>query len=357
MPKRTFTWLSIFIVIGTLLVLFGVNPTMSFTTKTKVIIHPAEEWELMRTIDGNLISVHKNHIKNYIKDYSITEFQRGDAVQFILKPELFNKADIKKGDTIGFVYSNEEQRRLIQLQGQLKILDAELEFHTTGQKPEDVEFAERNLALAEQELETQKKLMARSNDLIKDQVISKEQYDLDLNELKVKELNVQVAKARLASVDTGEKPEMEKLVRSKIKAISMEMDQIQSRLNLFTVLAPISGRISIDHGSLLPQLTTPTSETIVKIISKDRPIGLMPIRTTQRDAIGQGAEVHLSKYDLQGKVVLINSIAQISLSAPYILYVVQFENNQNLTFGETQDVEVTGNRVPFTEYLNLHLNH
>lgn len=162
MQKKYVTWITLLSITLVALFLFVYNPMISFRTKTKMVIHPTEEWELCKTIDGNLISVHKNHRKNYVQNYAVTEFQRGDAVRFVLNPKIFDKEQLTIGDTIGYVYSNEEQRRLIQLLGQLGVLSAELEFHTTGQKPEDVLFAERKLILAQQELETQRKLMRRS---------------------------------------------------------------------------------------------------------------------------------------------------------------------------------------------------
>lgn len=355
MQKKYTTWITLVGLAILAVYLFGYNPKVAFSTKSKLVIHPAEEWELAKTIDGNLISVHKNHMKNYVQNYSVTEFQRGDAVRFVLNPSIFDRDKITKGDTIGFVYSNEEQRRLIQLKGQLGVLYSELEFHTTGQKPEDVALATRNLELTEQELQTQRKLMARSEELIKDKVISKEQYDIDLNELKVKEMRVELAKANLASIDTGEKPEMEKLVRSKIEALSWEIDQIQNRVDLLTVVSPISGRVIIDHGSMLMTSVVLNSETIVKIVSDANPVGLVPIRLKHRSAIHLGAEVQFNKSEIRGKVILVNNIAQISLSSPYIFYVVEFDKQTDFTMGEIQDVVVNGSKIPFTEFLSLHL--
>lgn len=357
MPKKFYTWITIIAIAAAAVYFFVFNPLLTFSTKSKVVIHPSEEWELIKTIDGNLISVHKNHVKNYVKNYSVTEFQRGDAVRFVLNEKVLKKDFIQMGDTIGYVYSNEEQRRMIQLMGQLGVLYSELEFHTTGQKPEDVDFAERNLALAEQELETQKKLMERTQELIQDLVISKEQFDIDFNELKVKELRVELARAHLASVDTGEKPEMEKLVRSKIDAIAMEIEQIQNRLDLLTVTSPINGRIMLDHGSMLMTSLALNSETIIKIVSDARPIGLMPIRVSHRKVIEEGAQVNFKKSAHSGRVALINNIAQISISAPYLFYVVELKESDTFTFGEIQEVSVQGKKIPFTEFLTLHLTH
>jgi hypothetical protein len=357
MQKKATTWITIVGLAIMVLYFFGYNPEVVFSTSTKIIIYPAEEWELVRTVDGNLLSVHKNHVKNYVNNYSVTEFQRGDAVRFVLNQKIFEKEIIQIGDTIGYVYSNEEQRRLIQLRGQLTVLQAELEFHTTGQKPEDVKFAERKLALAKQELETQRKLMDRTNSLIKDNVISKEQYDIDLNELKVKELSVELAQANLESIDTGEKPEMEKLIRSKIEALSNEIDQIQNRLDLLTVISPINGRVSVDHGTMLVSSMMLSTQTIIKIISVEKPIGLMPIRLNHRSAITKNATVKFKKSDIEGKVKSINNTAQLSLSAPYIFYVVEFNNDDSYTFGEIQDVVAYGSKVPFTRFLSYHMNN
>jgi hypothetical protein len=357
MQKKYITWLTLLALVLLALFFFVYNPLVVFSTKTKIVIHPTEEWELAKTIDGNLISVHKNHLKNYVQNYAVTEFQRGDAVRFMLNPKIFDQENITIGDTIGYIYSNEEQRRLIQLIGELGVLEAELEFHTTGQKPEDVLYAEGKLFLAEQELETQRKLMRRSEELILDNVISKEQFDIDLNELKVKELSVELAKANLSSVDTGEKPEMEKLVRSKMTALSNEIEQIKSRLDLLTVISPISGKILIDHGSMIQTVISQGNETIVKIVSNDKPIGLMPIRIKHRSAISKGNQVTFRRHDAKGKVVLINNTAQISVSSPYLFYVVDLEEYDQYTFGEIQDVVVHGAKIPFTEFLTLHLSH
>ena len=58
--------------------------------------------------------------------YGVTEFQRGDVVQFLLNPKMSNQKYVLAGDTIGWIVSNEEQRNLIQLKGELNIMKAEM---------------------------------------------------------------------------------------------------------------------------------------------------------------------------------------------------------------------------------------
>lgn len=352
--ERKITWITIGLVSISALFFFGYNPEFNFTTSTKLIVHPAEEWELIRSFDGNILTVERDYKTNNTTSYTVTEFQRGDAVKFILNQNIIHRDYIRKGDTIGYVYSNEEQRRLIQLIGELSVLKAEYEYHTTGQKPEDVLLAERQLLLAQQELETQKKLMARSNELIADQIISKEKYDIDLNELKVKELNVKLAEAHLASVDTGEKPEMEKLVASKIKALQNEIDQIQSRIDFLTIVSPIDGVISVNHASLLLPPSNST-EKIVRVISTHDPIGLLPVQLAHRNMLPMGTEVIFKKTSHVGKVIAMNNTAQLSFETPFVYCIVQLEDAKGLLNGDVLDVKVKGRKTGFRELTSFYL--
>jgi len=352
--ERKITWITLSVVALLALYFFGFNPEFRFTTSTKLIVHPAEEWELIRSFDGNILTVERDYKSNNTKSYSVTEFQRGDAVKFVLNQQIMEREFIRQGDTIGYVYSNEEQRRLIQMIGELAVLKAELAYHTTGQKPEDVLLAERQLLLARQELETQKKLMTRSNELIADQIISKEKYDLDLNELKVKELNVKVAEANLASIDTGEKPEMAKLVESKIKALQNEIDQIQSRIDFLTIISPIDGVISVNHASLLLPPSTST-EKIVRVISTHDPIGLLPVQLAHRAMIPMGTEVIFKKTNHFGKVVGMNNTAQLSFETPFVYCIVQLEDTKGLLNGDVLDVKVKGKKTGFRTLTSFYL--
>ena len=132
MKQKKVSIITISVLTFVVLYLFVINPKFSFQTQSKVIVKTAEEWELSKTLNGNITTSFKDHITNSTKNYSITEFQRGDAIQFVLNDKVFNKSRIDKGDTIGYIYSNEEKRNLIRLKGDLKILYAELEFFTTG---------------------------------------------------------------------------------------------------------------------------------------------------------------------------------------------------------------------------------
>jgi multidrug resistance efflux pump len=141
---------------------------------------------------------------------------------------------------IGTIYSNEEQRKLIQLRGQFDVLYAELEFYSAGEKPEDVEKASTRLQLAQQQLETQQRLMERSRSLYQDSLISEQQFELEANEFRLKEISKNVAKAQYRSAITGDKPERAGLIRTKIEVLKQQIEQLRARINYFTLVSPLS---------------------------------------------------------------------------------------------------------------------
>ncbi|MDV7398091.1 hypothetical protein RZS08_42205, partial [Arthrospira platensis SPKY1] len=121
----------------------------------------------------------------------------------------------------------------------------------------------------------------------------------------------------MLSIDTGEKPEMAKLVESKIKALQNEIAQIQSRIDFLTIISPIDGVISVNHASiLLPPLSS--NEKIVRVISTHDPIGLLPVQLAHRDMLPIGTDVIFKKSNHVGKVIGMNNTAQLSFETPFV---------------------------------------
>lgn len=349
LKKKISLLILILVVVSIILVVFSPFK-VSYNVVSKVSIKPALEWELSRTIDGNLITLFKNNLNNTVNSYSVTEFQRGDVVEFKLNNEILDKTCIQKGDTIGFVYSNEEQRKLIELMGNLKILEAEFLFYTTGQKPEDVDKAMKQLILAEKELETQQKLMARSEILIQDTVISLQQYDIDLNELKIKEMAFEIAKANYESVTTGEKPEQAQLIESKIYALNLQIEQIKERINYFTLISPINGILAKNRyqSQISDNLK---SEVLVKIIDVTEKIGVAPVRLSDLAYFSKGNEVFLPKEKKHGNIISIDNVAQNNWIESSVFLTFKIEDAEDLSPGTFTDIKIYGAELNLKDYL------
>lgn len=327
--------------------------SIDYKVRSTGLLLPAREWSLSRTIEGNLISSFKDNIQGSVNTYNVTEFSRGDVVEFRLNEKLFIKGVIQKGDTIGRIYSNEEQRKLLQLEGELEILGSELLYVTTGQKPEDVEKAYKQYLLATQEYETEKLLMTRTEELYKDSVIATQQYEVELNKLKVKELEKEVALANYESITVGEKPEQEILTQSKITALKMQIDQLQDRLDYFTIISPV-------NGIVMKNSTTGTSSMLLKIYDTTRYVIISPIEIFERQYVKTGNKTLIKSkaFDqgIEGELVKLDNIVQVLNSKQAVYSTILIEENTTQLLGEYSEVEIVCENISLFTYFKRIFN-
>jgi hypothetical protein len=86
--QKGFLWIAGLLLLSIALLFLPVK--VDYTIHSKGLVTPAHEWSLARTVDGNLISSLKDNIQDSVKTYNVTEFQRGDVVEFKLNKALFN---------------------------------------------------------------------------------------------------------------------------------------------------------------------------------------------------------------------------------------------------------------------------
>lgn len=322
---------------------------LPYKTSSKAIIKPSFEWELLRDAEGTIASVYHNHENGLIESYGNTEFRRGDVMHFYLRSDLSDGDFVDAGDTIGYTYSNEEQMRLIELEGKLEVLQSQLGYYTAGQKPEDIEWAEKEVMLASQELETQQKLMARSERLMKDSVISTQQYEIDLNELRVKEMRKVLAEAKLKSLLAGDKPEQITLTQSQIAATRQQINQIKQRLNFLTLTTPVSGVLS--SGKSFKK-----GNRLLRVIDNKRYIGVAPIKLDDKPYIEQDNDVYLVVNDFEkikiGRVVAFNNEIKLLNGEPVVYVTIAFDETHDLLIpGNLVTIEVVGTSLNPRQYM------
>jgi hypothetical protein len=316
----------------------------SYTITSKAFFMPSLEFNLIRTPDGNLITTLKDNSAGIVKNYGISQFERGDVVQFMVSEKLIKEKYLNKGDTIGWILSNEQQKLLIQLNGELGILKAELDFYTTGQKPEDIQTAKEQLELAKEQLEIQKKLIKRNTVLFNDSVIPQQEYDIQLNNLKVKEIEVAIAEARYLSITTGQKKEQERLILAKIKNIESQIGQVSSRLAYFTFVSPISGVMIAQRG-----MDTIFGGNVISIGNTEKWIGLVPVQLKERSYIHIGDTIRsTSSY---GVITGIDNNVKI-IDARQAFYVTtEWTSKNEILPGAISEVNIIGERITLSDYL------
>ncbi|SNS31095.1 hypothetical protein SAMN06295967_10729 [Belliella buryatensis] len=322
--------------------------TIEYTIYSKGLIIPAKEWTLSRTTDGNFITTFKDNIKGLNTSFNVTEFSRGDVVQFTLSSKFIDNNKVSFGDTIGFVNSNEEQRRLKELEDNLEVLKAELIFFTTGQKPEDRDISQEKLRLAKIDLDTEKLLFERSLRLFKDSVITKQEIEVLENSLRLKEIEVLIRDAEYRSAITGDKPEQEKLIASKIIQSENQIKKIQERLANFIVLAPFDGYL-IQNSFDIPDMMK------IIVYEKDQMVSLVPIDIFDKKylsfynpvniylrSIGKNLDAEILKID--------NVIHRINQKQVFFITAI-FNTNEINHVGEISEVKISTEKISILEYL------
>ncbi|EON78320.1 hypothetical protein ADIS_1183 [Lunatimonas lonarensis] len=322
--------------------------TTHYAIHTRGIVLPGKVWELQRYADGNFITLLKDNVNGYTDHYNVTEFSRGDVVEFQLLKAIEENPLVKKGDTVGFIRSNEEQRKYRQLLDELEVLQSELLFFTTGLKPEDIDVSREKMKLAEQDLNTEVLLFRRNQLLFQDSVISQREYEVFENILRLKEAELHVKSAEFQSAITGDKPEQELLIRSKILQTSNQLEILRERLNYFTILSPLDGIIKKGVDLL-------TDRMQISVWDTSRLAVTIPIEVIDKKHIIPGNIVTFysqsEKAQMSGKVVSVdNTVKQIN-NKQIVFATAELDDHLSLeTMEELVEVKITADEITLKEY-------
>lgn len=242
---------------------------------------PEKEWIISKGTDGRLTTLLTNYKTGLNQSYDVTLFDRGDAMQFAFDSKLQANASVKKGDTIAVVYSNEIDRQIENLKGQIMSAKSSLYLNLTGEKEAVIDEVKNSLSYAIKQTEEQKKIVDRLKALYERGLTSQEEYEIAKGTYDLFEINILIAKARLQSVETGTKPEQVEFVKSQIIALEKELSVLKKRFEGFTLLSPISGTINRITNSDTLMIISDTTEYIL----------ISPIRIQDKKFIKQHQKV------------------------------------------------------------------
>jgi hypothetical protein len=244
-------------------------------------ILPAREWTLVRDGDGSIGSLLHDHLRGRLESYSVSRFERGDAVRMRLKPGIEPRAHVTAGDTIAFISSNETERQLARLSGDLAATLASLDLVRSGEKAPVVGEAEMYLQRARERVRYQESELERLKPLHQRRLISAQDLEAAESQYRILEAEVAVAAARLVAVSTGAKPEQIELARRRTEALQREIETVQDRLEQFTVTAPLSGVVTRSFGA----------DTLLSVRDTSAFLVIMPIRVSDHDRLAPGQPV------------------------------------------------------------------
>ncbi len=327
-----------------------------YTINTRGVVYPVKEWTLNKTTDGNLIQILRNNRDNSISEYTVCEFFRGDATEFRINRNIFNKKSISEGDTIGLIYSNEDYFRLLEIERKLEAEKKLLEIYTSGEKPEIVQYYKELSALALEAWNSQKKIFDRVERLFKDSLIARNDYDIAYNELKLKEHAYKIAESNVQSAASGAKEEQINLSKSMIESYEFQRKQLDAKIMSNTIKAPFDGILVKQkksnrdmNGNVL------AVEEILKIVDISSLLVVLPVEFFESKYFKEGGRVDFGTNDngmpLVGEIIEIDNIVQILKRRQVVFITAEIkENTEGVYFNMFLDGEVECGDIKLSEY-------
>jgi hypothetical protein len=279
-------------------------------------IIPSREWIVRNENGGDIISIYNDHNNKPIYDYIEYKFERGDIARIKFGKGFIDNVSVKKGDTVGFIASYLMEEKLGQLKGSLNEEQAYLLAIKSGEKNSLIESSKRKLEQAIQDFELQTKNFERQKALFEKQIIPAAEYEIAMKAFQLAKTNVELAKSNLATVETGEKPELINYSNAKIGSVSDELRILNYKQKNYALVAPFGGKIVTKKLALNnPETTT---YNFLHIIDTTEYIVLLPIELFQR------------KY-ITSKITFTTSLS------------TEDKTIEGVYVGENQDVELTRN--------------
>ncbi len=351
--KKIFGIITVAIIILTFVLVSSVLE-VSYQVRGRGVVMPVEEWGLYRGSGGSLLHIHENHLNGMVSEYGVSELQRGDVARYVFDEALLKKGDILRGDTLARLYTSDIHLKVIELQGELSYQRSLLSAYLAGEKPEDVLVAENQIELARQELEHQKLLTNRVVLLFEEGVVSRQEYELSLNDVKVKEHTLEIAQSVFNALISGRKPEDLHVIRSTIVSLETQINQLEKHMNAFHLVSPVSGKVIRERNPLLQN----TDQVIVRVADFSSFVVLLPVDYSEMAFIQEGQKVRIQSLsegvEIAGQLAVIDKTIRMISNRPKVFLTVWASDDEELVFSRNMlvDVQVECGTISIREYLN-----
>jgi hypothetical protein len=149
--------------------------------------------------------------------------------------------------------------------------------------------------------EEHKKILNRLKALFERGLVSQEEYEIAQGTAELNDINIEISKATLESVETGEKPELIKYFSSQVASLEKELAVLEKRYNGFTLRSPISG--TVDRQT--------NSDTLLVINDISDFVIIIPVNILERKYINLplNVDVYLNnkKQNIKTELILIDN--------------------------------------------------
>lgn len=244
----------------------------------------SHEWMVTVNTDGGIVAALVDHSSGVMRQYSVAQFDRGDAYRFTLQRPVRDGSWVREGDTVGRVASSTLEWELARLKGELADARATVAVTSSGEKQSLVEEAKKAVESARHRAAYFSATLARQKELAEKGLIARQEYELAERQSATAAADIAMAEARLHSVSTGAKPEEQELAHVRVRSLADEIAALERRRNAGLLLSPIAGILA---GNISPDTLAVVADTSAYVL-------LMPILLRDRSMVRENQRVRLT---------------------------------------------------------------
>ncbi|MBC8465738.1 hypothetical protein H8D57_01815 [bacterium] len=321
------------IIVAILLVLFAISRTIPIKQSItgSCVVTSIEDWTIERNGSGEVATVWEKRLQGTSSITQLFQFERPDKVEFQLMENVFDKAYVSKGDTLARIVSTLENNQLKELKKELDLVISVRDALLTGQREVDLNIAIQEINKVNTEIQAHQPQLERDKEQYEAGLIPVSQWEFTLNQQKLLEAELDLAKALLVALETGARFEDISVANMEIRKIEQMIRNTEKSLSILeTVISPLTGVIKMGR------LNGP----ILRISRID---SLAIVTTVPQQAAGlvsQGKLISHNLYVNSGNIFL-GKVIRIGYSGT--------TNSANiLSFIENHDREITRGMVGLT---------
>lgn len=318
---------------------------IEYTIDSAGKVVPAREWSLIRGTDGNLITSLLNNKNGITDNYSVTQFQRGDAAKIEINNRISTGSLISPNDTIVKIFSNDINKEIAELRTELNSEEAMLNVLSSMEKKEIIETEKENVVYAGRQLIEQQRLYERKKKLFEGNLISREEYEIAEGAVALFKINLDIAKQRLAVVESGAKPEEINMVRAKINDLRNEISILQKKMSDHIILSPVPGVVCRSFSA----------DTLLTVQDIEELIILIPVQVKEIKELklNQGVRVTFAGSNDKYRGTIINwerSVRTVN-QKQYVVAAAAVENSSMLFPGVSAECSIFISDMLLRDYL------
>jgi HlyD family secretion protein len=164
---------------------------------------------------------------------------------------------VKAGEVLARLDSSEQQAQLAQAEGRLAEAEAEYTKMLNGNRSEEINRAQAQLASAQARVDLSTKQLERNKFLAESGAIAQLDLDEIIQEDQTNRASLQEAQQQLQELNQGFRSEDIQQSAARVTTARAELEEIQSQLNKTTLKAPFDGIVTQKHANI-GAIITPT---------------------------------------------------------------------------------------------------